>query len=166
MHDARGDGPARRRARPTNSGFAARPTVREYRIRLRVASVDEFIDRYAGLNNDEHIFIFTRYAQPVGTRLRFWLCLVDGEPFLHAHGIVCRTQRDPCPGMDLSLTPLDDESQRIIDRMRAHCTPTLDLEPLTELIPEEDKVPANPLHGISDGAIEEFLQTTPTLSGR
>src|SRR4051812_39178452 len=88
-------------------------------IRLRARSADEFLARYSPFVEDDRIFIFTRAAPPVGTRLRFALRLAKGEVLLRGRGVVRRVNVDgDRPGMELLFVPADDSSAHFLERVR------------------------------------------------
>src|SRR5207302_905476 len=96
----------------------------------------------------DRIFIFTKAAQPPGTRVRFTLELADGPALIHGEGEVTRVRPDKGdpskpPGMELRFEPLDENSRAMIERM---------------LQARSGTVPANPFSEVSDSAIEYFVE--------
>lgn len=155
-----------RAARPTLSGSrAVARSVVELHVRMRAATVDDFIERYYACLEEDRLFIHTRQTQPPGTRVRFTLHLQSGEPLLRGRGVVQRLGDDGArPGMEIAFVPVDGDGLRLVERLRerqvAHASrPSADESPaLPELVPESNIVPVNPLGGISDGAIDDFIQ--------
>src|SRR2546422_1055142 len=183
-----------RTTRPTLTGSsaAARRTL-DLRVRMRAQTVEEFLERYSAFVEDDRIFIFTRAAQPVGTRLRFTLALASGAELLRGQGIVHRLSVDgERSGMELLFVPIGDDSVALLEQLRARreaalataepaaVTPAPDDEPapletlaapprfgedwvpLPDLVPESSALPVNPLDGISEGALDYFLQWSLT----
>jgi len=94
------------------------------RVSVRAPDLDAFITRYSRHIAGDHIFIFSKNPQPVGTRVRFVLQLAGGEPLIHGRGTVTRMQPDTGdshrpPGMELQFVPLDERSQTLVEFMRA-----------------------------------------------
>jgi hypothetical protein len=103
-------------------GSAPPPPV-SLRVMVRADDLDAFVERYSHFIDGDRIFIFTKSAKNVGERLRFALCLANGEPVLHGEGVVTRVQKDADasrpPGMELRFKALDDSSQTLVDFLLA-----------------------------------------------
>jgi uncharacterized protein (TIGR02266 family) len=92
------------------------------RVVIRSPDVDTFVSKYSRFVKDDRIFIFTKAAQPPGTRVRFTLELADGPALIHGEGEVTRVRPDKGdpskpPGMELRFQPLDVDSRQMIERM-------------------------------------------------
>jgi hypothetical protein len=94
------------------------------KVRVSARDLDSFIERYSRYIDGDRIFIFTKAAQKVGSRVRFSLVLASGEPLIDGEGTVTRVQSEAGdashpPGMELRFVPLDDRSQTLVDFLLA-----------------------------------------------
>src|SRR5579859_5716743 len=93
------------------------------RVTVRADDLDAFVERYSHFIDGDRIFIFTKTAKKVGERLRFSLCLINGDPVLNGEGTVTRVQKEGDasrpPGMELRFKALDDSSQTLVDFLLA-----------------------------------------------
>ncbi|HEY6002545.1 MAG TPA: TIGR02266 family protein, partial [Anaeromyxobacter sp.] len=93
-------------------------------VRLSYGTVDEFVDRFAVNISRGGVFIRTRDARPVGTRLSLELKLQTGETVMRGEGVVRWVQAEnasahppAAPGMGIQFTDLDERSRALVDRM-------------------------------------------------
>jgi molecular chaperone DnaK len=93
-------------------------------VRLSYGTVDEFVDRFAVNISRGGVFIRTREAKPVGTRVSFELRLHTGEAVIRGQGLVRWVQGEnagarppPAPGMGIQFTHLDAASRALVERM-------------------------------------------------
>jgi molecular chaperone DnaK len=93
-------------------------------VRLSYGTVDEFVDRFAVNISRGGVFIRTREARPVGTRLSLELKLQSGETVLRGEGVVRWVQAEratahppAAPGMGIQFTDLDERSRALVERM-------------------------------------------------
>src|SRR3954452_12865080 len=94
------------------------------RVVIRSPDLPTFVSKYSRFIKDDRIFIFTKSSQPPGTRVRFTLELVDGQPLIHGEGTVTRIRSETDdaarpPAMELSSQPLDEPSRLLVARMMA-----------------------------------------------
>lgn len=93
------------------------------RIRLKYPDEDTFVASYAPNISRGGIFIQSRTPQPEGTALRFELVLKDSTRLLRGEGYVVwvkeydASQPAQPYGMGVRFTRLDDDSQRLVDRV-------------------------------------------------
>lgn len=107
----------------------AKPIVRPdpvlvLRVTVKAPDLDGFIQRYSRHIAGDRIFIFSKNPQPVGTPVRFTLQLATGDPLIAGRGTVRRMQLDTGdthrpPGMEVQFVPLDEQSQTLVEFMRA-----------------------------------------------
>jgi PEGA domain len=102
---------------------SAQPPAVSLRVMLRADDLDAFVDRYSHFIDGDRIFIFTKTAKNVGDRVRFSLCLSNGEAVLNGEGTVTRVQKDGDPtrppGMELRFQPTDESSQTLVEFLLA-----------------------------------------------
>lgn len=102
---------------------SAPPSPVSLRVTVRAEDLDAFVDKYSHFIDGDRIFIFTKSAKHVGDRLRFSLCLINGDPVLNGEGTVTRVQKDGDPsrppGMELRFKPTDDSSQTLVEFLLA-----------------------------------------------
>ena len=92
------------------------------RVVATTSDVDEFVARYFRNFTDDIVFVPTEGIQPPGRRVRFVFALADGRDLVTGEGVVLRMRRDSGDlarpaGMDLRYQVLDEDSQRMIDRL-------------------------------------------------
>jgi uncharacterized protein (TIGR02266 family) len=122
-----------------------RPPV-NLRIKFRSASLDQFIERYAGDVSRGGIFIRTREPLAVGTELRLDFKLQEGQQLLTGEGtVVWVREPDPgrpqaLPGMGVRFDELSVESRQTLDHI------------LTEKAKREKQGPT-PMRGAESGGM-------------
>ncbi len=92
--------------------------------KLRFPDFDAFLDEYSLNISKGGIFIKTKNAKPVGTRIIFSLVLGDYSKLLEGEGKVVRVVKansegggDQVPGMAIKFTRLDESSKELIDNI-------------------------------------------------
>jgi hypothetical protein len=144
------------------------------RVTVRADDLDAFVDRYSRFIDGDRIFIFTKSAKSVGERVRFALCLANGEAVLNGEGTVTRVQKDGDPtrppGMELRFQALDDSSQTLVDFLlatRADLTPVSEdvlpprPEPLAKTLPAVADTPPRPRRPTPVFAEKHFVPPAP-----
>jgi uncharacterized protein (TIGR02266 family) len=147
------------------------------RIKLKYASVDTFIEKYAVNISRGGIFIASRTPKPVGTLIKFEFLLQQGETgtsIIRGEGQVQWVREfDPnAPqrphGMGLRFTHLDAESQKLIDRalqwQNKHIAPIRRELSGVSALPERDKSAPNKVPTRDQSAPNVFPPIEPTSS--
>ena len=129
---------------------------------IRIALTDEasFIESCCRSVSGNRMFMLTRTPEPVGKRVQFRVELADGRVVLRGNGPVVETRADDdgVPlGMMVRFSPSDEASAVMLTRLQEARRRPSSTGPLQQLVPECDAVPANPLDGITEGAIEHFV---------
>lgn len=92
------------------------------RIVSKASSVESFIQLFRRFCDRESVFIATRTPKPIGTRTRFTINLITGEPMIAGYGEVTETydnasSRYGRPGMRLSFVELDQQSAMVVNQL-------------------------------------------------
>jgi uncharacterized protein (TIGR02266 family) len=96
------------------------------RIKLKYDNVDTFVEKFSTNLSKGGIFIASRTPKPIGTVLRFELCLQDASKLIRGEGSVTWVKEfDPKQplkphGMGVRFTKLDPDSRVLVDRMLAY----------------------------------------------
>jgi uncharacterized protein (TIGR02266 family) len=98
-----------------------RVKVPTLKAKYKSATVDEFIDQYAGDISRGGIFIKTPKPSPIGTLLKIEIQLKDGAPVISAVGRVVWRREQPeggqAAGMGIKFIKLEPESVPIVERI-------------------------------------------------
>jgi hypothetical protein len=152
--------------RKTVYGFAAHGQRSvELALRLPYRDRESFIAGYSSYVHDDRILLFTPSPIAPGTRVRFTLCSITGEPFLRGVGVA---QGESGIASEVLFGPLGADSDGMLTLMAAHrMGEQLIMEPLDvgnsvpvllELRPEgqyDDK--NNPLREVSDTGLHTII---------
>jgi hypothetical protein len=94
------------------------------RIQASTSDEDEFAEQYFRFFGPELVFLPTEGLHPPGRRVKFLFALSDGRDAVCGEGVVLRMRRDTGDparpaGMELRYQILDEDSQRVVDKMLA-----------------------------------------------
>jgi hypothetical protein len=92
------------------------------RIVAPTGDLNQFVAQYCRYFGVEFVFLPTEGLHPPGRLVKFTFALADGTDVVTGEGTVLRMRRDTGnphkpPGMELRYQILDEDSQRIVDRM-------------------------------------------------
>ena len=100
-----------------------RVKVQTLKAKYKSATIDEFIEQYAGDISRSGIFIKTPKPAPNGTLLKIEIQLRDASPVISAVGRVVWRRETAAPnapaGMGIKFIKVEDSSQTVIDRIAA-----------------------------------------------
>src|SRR3954465_13466572 len=98
-----------------------RVKVQTLRAKYKSATIDEFIDQYAGDISRGGIFIKTLKPAANGTLLKIEILLKDASPVISAVGRVVWRREEPQgrepAGMGIKFIKVDERSQTVIERI-------------------------------------------------
>lgn len=126
------------------------------RVRLKYPDVDTFVERFAPNVTRGGIFLASRDPRPVGSTIRFQVCLMSGEAVLSGEGRVTWIKEfNPAEpqrphGMGVQFTSIDPAARPLLDRLlkkregAAPRRPTGAVPVTTSSPPPSDR-PARPL---------------------
>jgi uncharacterized protein (TIGR02266 family) len=103
-------------ASPPERRAAARVQV-AFPVRVRYASVIDFVQTQSMNISRTGMFITTPEPAPLGSRIDFEFALSDGFTLLRGSAEVVRAVRGSAGGMGIRFLDLDEESRRLIDRI-------------------------------------------------
>ncbi len=93
------------------------------RVRLRYPDVDSFCEKFAPNVTRGGVFLASRDPRPVGSVIRFEVCLMDGTPVLAGEGKVTWVKEfNPAEpgkphGMGVQFLGIDPASKTVLDRV-------------------------------------------------
>jgi hypothetical protein len=133
-----------------------RPAPVVLRVKLRYASVDEFVERFAVNVGRAGVFLASKTARAPGTEIRFELKLADDTPVVVGVGVVRSARLESAgppkvtAGLVVAFTRVTPESRAVLRRM-------LDVRRARGL---SDDVDGMPLFGAAAGAPPARAATT------
>lgn len=101
------------------------PAESPVRVRLRYPDLDTFVEKFAPNVTRGGVFLASKEMRPVGSLLRFEVCLLDGQIALSGEGKVTWTKPfnpgEPHKpyGLGVQFTSLDARARPVLDRLLA-----------------------------------------------